>query len=67
MDAAGTQQLTTPLLSNAEERAYNVVVDIERSHNMQVNGNTTPKSSEDMEDGEVIGIITLEDVFQELL
>jgi metal transporter CNNM len=67
MDAAGTQQLTAPLLSNAEERTDNVVVDIERPHNRQVNGNLMPRSSEDIEDGEVIGIITLEDVFEELL
>jgi metal transporter CNNM len=67
MDVVGTQQLTAPLLSNAEERTYNVTVDIERPHNRQVNGNMTPRSSEDIEDGEVIGIITLEDVFEELL
>ncbi|GJM88491.1 hypothetical protein PR202_ga04562 [Eleusine coracana subsp. coracana] len=66
-DAADTQQLTAPLLSNAEERTDNVVVDIERPNNRQVNGNTTPKSSDDIDDGEVIGIITLEDVFEELL
>jgi metal transporter CNNM len=66
MDAAGTQQLTAPLLSNAEERTDSVVVDIERPQNRQVNGNTTPRS-EDIDDGEVIGIITLEDVFEELL
>jgi metal transporter CNNM len=66
MDAAGTQQLTAPLLSNAEERTDSVVVDIERPQNRQVNGNMTPRS-EDIDDGEVIGIITLEDVFEELL
>nr|CAB3465334.1 unnamed protein product [Digitaria exilis] len=64
-------QLTAPLLSNAEERADNVVVDIERPHNKQVNGNPPSnagtRSSEDIEDGEVVGIITLEDVFEELL
>jgi hypothetical protein len=70
-EAVGPAQLTAPLLSNAEERADNVVVDIERPHNRQVNGNptsnTVPRSSEDIEDGEVVGIITLEDVFEELL
>jgi metal transporter CNNM len=66
MDAAGTQQLTAPLLANAEERTDSVVVDIERPQSRQVNGNTTPRS-EDIDDGEVIGIITLEDVFEELL
>ncbi|KAL6620206.1 hypothetical protein ACP70R_035345 [Stipagrostis hirtigluma subsp. patula] len=66
-EVAGTPQLTAPLLSNAEERADNVVVDIERPQNKQVNGNAMPRSSEDIEDGEVIGIITLEDVFEELL
>ena len=70
-EAVGPAQLTVPLLSNAEESADNVVVDIERPHNRQVNGNpasnTVPRSSEDIEDGEVVGIITLEDVFEELL
>uniref|UniRef100_A0A804QPG3 DUF21 domain-containing protein n=1 Tax=Zea mays TaxID=4577 RepID=A0A804QPG3_MAIZE len=70
-EAVGPTQLTVPLLSNAEESADNVVVDIERPHNRQINGNTAsnavPRSSEDIEDGEVVGIITLEDVFEELL
>lgn len=70
-EAVGSAQLTVPLLSNAEESAGNVVVDIERPHNRQINGNpasnTVPRSSEDIEDGEVVGIITLEDVFEELL
>ena len=70
-EAVGPAQLTVPLLSNAEESADNVVVDIERPHNRQVNGNpasnAVPRSSEDIEDGEVVGIITLEDVFEELL
>lgn len=70
-EAVGPAQLTVPLLSSAEESADNVVVDIERPHNRHVNGNpasnAVPKSSEDIEDGEVVGIITLEDVFEELL
>ncbi|KAJ1262761.1 hypothetical protein BS78_09G134800 [Paspalum vaginatum] len=69
-EAVGPAQLTAPLLSNAEERADNVVVDIERPHNRQANGNPTSNAvprSEDIEDGEVVGIITLEDVFEELL
>lgn len=70
-EVVGPAQLTAPLLSNAEERADNVVVDIERPRNRQVNGNTPSnagtRSSEDIEDGEVVGIITLEDVFEELL
>ncbi|XP_021806506.1 DUF21 domain-containing protein At4g14240 isoform X2 [Prunus avium] len=47
-------QLTTPLLSKQDGKPDSVIVDI-------------PKLSEDIEDGEVIGIITLEDVFEELL
>ncbi|KAI4967430.1 hypothetical protein ZWY2020_027811 [Hordeum vulgare] len=80
MEATGATQLTAPLLSNAEERAESVVVDIEAPQSRQVNGNKHQSvhqsdkpssgvggSSEDIEEGEVIGIITLEDVFEELL
>ncbi|CAM0955660.1 unnamed protein product [Alopecurus aequalis] len=70
----GETQLTAPLLSNADERMESVVVDIEAPQSRQVNGNKHDKpsnavtrSSEDIEEGEVIGIITLEDVFEELL
>jgi len=70
----GETQLTAPLLSNAEERMETVVVDIEAPQSRQINGNKPDKpsnavarSSEDIEEGEVIGIITLEDVFEELL
>jgi metal transporter CNNM len=64
----GESQLTAALLSNAEERMENVVVDIEAPQSRQVNGNKpVARSSEDIEEGEVIGIITLEDVFEELL
>ncbi|KAG8068889.1 hypothetical protein GUJ93_ZPchr0005g16010 [Zizania palustris] len=78
-EVAETPQLTAPLLSNAEETVESVVVDIEKAQSRQVNGNKTrsmlqndtpyvvARSSEDIDDGEVIGIITLEDVFEELL
>uniref|UniRef100_J3M6W4 CNNM transmembrane domain-containing protein n=2 Tax=Oryza brachyantha TaxID=4533 RepID=J3M6W4_ORYBR len=78
-EVAGEPQLTAPLLSNTDERAENVVVDIEKPQSRQVNGNkphsiqhydtphTMSRSSEDIDDGEVVGIITLEDVFEELL
>ncbi|XP_062086121.1 putative DUF21 domain-containing protein At1g03270 [Humulus lupulus] len=71
--------LTTPLLKNKkyDDKSASVVVDIERAPRSLTNkqtiqhiGFTTnglPPSSEDIEDGEVIGIITLEDVFEELL
>ncbi|XP_068658251.1 DUF21 domain-containing protein At4g14240-like [Aristolochia californica] len=70
--------LTTPLL--LEEKPDNVDPDIEKGVIRQANGNrpnSVPQNdsatnlvsrlTEDVEDGEVIGIITLEDVFEELL
>ncbi|PIA26500.1 hypothetical protein AQUCO_09200006v1 [Aquilegia coerulea] len=72
-------KLTTPLLPKQDENSEDFVVDIEKvtrsvHSNVQVSiqqkdaaGNGLPNMSEDMEDGDVIGIITLEDVFEELL
>ncbi|XP_076912939.1 DUF21 domain-containing protein At4g14240-like [Bidens hawaiensis] len=64
-------QLTKPLLPTLEEEP-NVVVDIDKTLNTTVQHmDPTTKSSrcvsDDVEDGDVIGIITLEDVFEELL
>ncbi|VVA89814.1 unnamed protein product [Arabis nemorensis] len=69
--------LTAPLLKHVDE-PHDVVVDIDkvptlvksRGRNFQQNGIATrglPRLLEDNEDAEVIGIITLEDVFEELL
>ncbi|KAF7818298.1 DUF21 domain-containing protein [Senna tora] len=67
-------ELTKPLLSESlEKAAENVVVTIDKPPkvaNKQQNGATTycvHHLSDNVEDGEVIGIITLEDVFEELL
>lgn len=69
-------QLTAPLLSKQNEKPESVVLDIDKNlkpatiNRAQVNDSVTngfPTLSEDIEDGEVIGIITLEDVFEELL
>ncbi|KAK6141427.1 hypothetical protein DH2020_024832 [Rehmannia glutinosa] len=60
-------QLTVPLLNKCNGQPNSVVINIEKS---QQNGFMTNNSNhvvEDIEDGEVIGIITLEDVFEELL
>ncbi|XP_077240644.1 DUF21 domain-containing protein At4g14240-like isoform X2 [Tasmannia lanceolata] len=69
--------LTTPLPYTPNEKSE--IVDIEKGTNMKINANkpnslqqydlatNTTHSTEDIEDGEVIGIITLEDVFEELL
>ncbi|OAY27868.1 DUF21 domain-containing protein At4g14240 [Manihot esculenta] len=77
--ASGDSQLTTPLLAEQDEKSDTVVVDIDRvsrssninkQNSSQRNDATTnglSQPSEDIEDGEVIGIITLEDVFEELL
>ncbi|KAI3927811.1 hypothetical protein MKW98_023412 [Papaver atlanticum] len=71
-------KLTTPL-PRQDEESENTIIDIEkipssisthRHFSYPQNDTTTngvPRSSEDIEDGEVIGIITLEDVFEELL
>ncbi|PON80180.1 CBS domain containing protein [Parasponia andersonii] len=74
----GVSKLTTPLLLKQDEKSDSVVVDIDKAtrpnnvnkepyfhHNDTSTG--LPRLSEDIEDGEVIGIITLEDVFEELL
>ncbi|KAK2980464.1 hypothetical protein RJ640_028872 [Escallonia rubra] len=75
----GYPQETTSLLSKQDEKPGSVVVDIEKasrpvtvsrqasSQHMDAVRNGLTHPSEDIEDGEVIGIITLEDVFEELL
>lgn len=69
----GDSQLTTPLL---QAKSETVVVDIDKPSklpiitkqtSLQHGDGTNSLSSENIEDGEVIGIITLEDVFEELL
>ncbi|XP_042047060.1 DUF21 domain-containing protein At4g14240-like [Salvia splendens] len=62
----GDSQLKIPLLDKYGREADTVVVNIEKA---EQNGLVTYSSNagEDVEDGEVIGIITLEDVFEELL
>ncbi|GAB4843470.1 DUF21 domain-containing protein At4g14240 [Ancistrocladus abbreviatus] len=74
----GNSDLATPLLSKANEN-LDSIVDIEKiSKPTNINKQNfsqldnalpgaMPYSSDDIEDGEVIGIITLEDVFEELL
>ncbi|KAJ0523303.1 putative gliding motility-associated protein GldE [Helianthus annuus] len=57
-------QSTNPLVSKQGEKSDNVTIDVEKV-GTQTNG--VPYSAEDIEEGEVIGIITLEDVFEELL
>ncbi|XP_059625817.1 DUF21 domain-containing protein At4g14240-like isoform X2 [Cornus florida] len=76
---SGNSQLTTPLLSKHDEKANSIVINVEKASTLtttnnqsffQQNGSAITSLthlSEDIEDGEVIGIITLEDVFEELL
>ncbi|KAL0459558.1 UNVERIFIED_CONTAM: DUF21 domain-containing protein [Sesamum latifolium] len=62
----GDAQLKIPLLDKHDRQPNSVIINIEKS---QQNGFMTNSChvAEDIEDGEVIGIITLEDVFEELL
>ncbi|XP_043723315.1 DUF21 domain-containing protein At4g14240-like isoform X3 [Telopea speciosissima] len=72
----GESKLTVPLLNKQIEKSESIVVDIEKASPRPININRQQndaatngllRQSEDIEDGEVIGIITLEDVFEELL
>ncbi|XP_024979331.1 DUF21 domain-containing protein At4g14240-like isoform X2 [Cynara cardunculus var. scolymus] len=69
-------QSTTRSPSKQGEKAENIVIDVEKAARTTTQtfsklGDTAPNgvpySTEDIEEGEVIGIITLEDVFEELL
>ncbi|KAF4358737.1 hypothetical protein CsatB_026074 [Cannabis sativa] len=75
---SGDSKLTTPLLLKHDKKSDNFVVEIDKTPRTNIlnkessfrNDTTSiglPRLSEDIEDGEVIGIITLEDVFEELL
>lgn len=58
--------IATPLLSKQNANPE-TIVDIEKFSKENALSNSTPYTIEDIEEGEVIGIITLEDVFEELL
>ncbi|KAG9157003.1 hypothetical protein Leryth_009045 [Lithospermum erythrorhizon] len=70
--------LTTPLLQPQDGNSNNIVITIETTpENSTINGNNSQHKNsatkgfiyptDDIEYGEVVGIITLEDVFEELL
>lgn len=71
----GDSDITTPLLTNKEDKSNTVVVDIDKVSKPASKANLAYNEAvlqglvapDESEDGEVIGIITLEDVFEELL
>ncbi|XP_047315957.1 DUF21 domain-containing protein At4g14240-like [Impatiens glandulifera] len=70
--ASEHSHLTTPLLQTPNEQLADVVIDVltskqNDSPHDNASTNNLMQHSDDSEDGEVIGIITLEDVFEELL
>ncbi|CAN4091586.1 unnamed protein product [Withania somnifera] len=72
-------RLTTPLLSTHDEKSDSVIISVDKTsmqnqeikfpslHQNGVRTNNSTHLPEDIEEGEIIGIITLEDVFEELL
>ncbi|CAA7028040.1 unnamed protein product [Microthlaspi erraticum] len=70
---AAAGELSAPLLLKREGNQDSVVVDIDKIDRESVLPNSEAgrhgfsHTSEEIEDGEVIGVITLEDVFEELL
>lgn len=77
--SSGISELKVPLLSKEGENLDSIIVDIDKQRQKQANGDkpalqqndaaatVVTRLAEDVEEGEVIGIITLEDVFEELL
>ncbi|XP_042430247.1 DUF21 domain-containing protein At4g14240-like isoform X3 [Zingiber officinale] len=78
-ESSGISELKVPLLSKEGENSDSVIVDVDKQYQKQANGDkpalqqndaaatVVTRLAEDVEEGEVIGIITLEDVFEELL
>ncbi|CAN0892606.1 DUF21 domain-containing protein At4g14230 [Linum grandiflorum] len=71
--ANSISKLCTPLLTK-HDKSENVIIEVEKTSRHTTNKKTslfdgigTNNVPEDIEEGEVIGIITLEDVFEELL
>ncbi|XP_051131350.1 putative DUF21 domain-containing protein At1g03270 [Andrographis paniculata] len=63
----GYSELTIPLIDKCNEPPSSVVINVEKPQQNGFSTNSWNSESPETEDGEVIGIITLEDVFEELL